>query len=295
MEHALARTMMTGALGVWYSKRNTKSIEAILKTKYYNKLYNCGNPRLNKTGKVFYPKCSSAICPTCSLAWSKLQANALIRCFPDSKNEDFVFMTVGIGLTHDIDEVFPMFNKFRTCVKNDAYNLRDRKGEEYRCWDQFGVAGTLQIDHFRASEFHLLGTEKQKQYIEKYNYVEDNNKPDDVWVVTGHFVVHRGNIASDDINTLIDNHSKWIYPKDLWFWRDRDMNIRKILEYSSRVQFGDTMAKDIPKYWNNDTIRVYAYAMLNASGRNKFKFSMMRKGYRTRRAKVIREKTGRKI
>lgn len=284
---------MRSCLGSWYSKRNTKSIDAIIKAKYYRRLVACGSPGFTNTGKLFWNRCSSALCAKCSWAWSLKQAQNLITCFPDSVNEDFVFITVGIGLTHDINEIFPMFDKLRSSVRNDANNLRDRKKIEFLPWHNFGLAGALEIDHFKASDFMFLGSRKREQYEKQFGYVRDKTKSDDVWVATGHFVCHRGNLTDSDIDKLFDKHVKFCHFTELHKDNSRDFNIRKMLKYASKVQFGDFLPdhifrKDRIKYWDKAVMEQYGSIMLRSSGRNAFKFSMMRKGYRSRSSNKTR-------
>lgn len=237
----------------------------------FNKLCSCGHI-INVNGNLIKVRCSNASCQRCGNKFAKAQAAKMYKACGSDNHDDYMMVTCIIGLSDNINDMFPTFDRFRKKVRTAIKRRREGKKSIALEYQKVAIAGTLEIDMFDMKRFDELGNDKKEQYMEHFGFKLDTLQ-DNIWVCTFHGVVHVSTLNEDTIISIFRKASPYVHLDKLH--RDKPVweSLENIVGYSAKVGFSTTYS-NLQKYsWYLEDIKKYTeYTSLFSRGRMAMKF-----------------------
>ncbi len=193
--------------------------------------------------------CRTAGCAECRGRYISKQVREATARYGQFSNSEISFASIVIGATTSVDEVGPIFAKFR----KDARNLTDANRRARPRWRALDARLWLETDAICGADYIHLGSDKKEQLGEMLPMFVMNEGP--VWIVTAHGVVAHPNIDRQEI--LAEWKRRWPGHRrcDLRSFDPTNTvatNIRRTINYSlkheCRVHVGSTV-DSWPERW----------------------------------------------
>lgn len=241
-------------------------------TRQRGKYESCGRQlAVNGTEVTYW--CRQPPCPTCSKHHARQMARSFVNKYPESSCDEFRMVTLIIGVSPDLNEMFERFRQARTALHKAVDYRRRASGIDQAAWAAFGVVGSLEIDCFVAGDFKKLGTTKQQQYRDLGFDPQSVCDTAPIWIATTHAMVHVGDLGRDAMTALFQSVAPVVHVEKLREGQTVQEAAEAIVGYASKVSFKTSWDFGQTNLWPLDAIKSYLLTTMQQSrGRQGFRF-----------------------
>ncbi len=260
---------------------NYKQIDlAVKRNKLHSNLMSCGKTMWIRGRDITY-YCRKPICPSCSAYAAKRMATKFISQFPEADKSSFRMMTLGIDYAYDATEALAYFDQWRDDIRTAIKSIRNRhprqNPERFLPWSNFSMSGSLEIDAFRCEQFKQLGTAKQGQYTNEFEYDPAFLMKGSVYVVTFHCCIYKEGLEDDEIEEFFKKHAKRVHLQKLYTQQTNNEAVSNVIGYGHKVEFSTCLAGRNIHKWSDETMDEYIDSIAFCKGRQGFKFRLKQK------------------